>query len=222
MVEQESMDEQTAGPDDADSAQYTGAGDHGETTLSDDVPIGKGAPRIAASGECEEAGALLGIAISLGPELSNDMVRLLVRVQNDLIDVSADISTLYHGDRPDNAAIRIDQTYLDRLERACDYFSAELPPPQSVVVHGGTTSAATLFHARTVVRRAERTTQVALEQERMNPLTGTYLNRLGTLLLILARQANVEHGDSLWQPGLSAELEDTELWEALPSPDSEE
>jgi len=216
------MDEQTAGPDDADSAQYTGAGDHGETTLSDDVPIGKGAPRIAASGECEEAGALLGIAISLGPELSNDMVRLLVRVQNDLIDVSADISTLYHGDRPDNAAIRIDQTYLDRLERACDYFSAELPPPQSVVVHGGTTSAATLFHARTVVRRAERTTQVALEQERMNPLTGTYLNRLGTLLLILARQANVEHGDSLWQPGLSAELEDTELWEALPSPDSEE
>lgn len=216
------MDEQTAGTDSAETATFTGAGDHGETTLSDDVPIGKGAPRIAASGECEEAGALLGIAISLGPEMSNDMVRLLVRVQNDLIDASADISTLYGGEHSDNGVVRIDQAYLDRLERACDYFSAELPPPDSVVVHGGTTSAATLFHARTVVRRAERTTQVALEQERMNPLTGTYLNRLGTLLLILARQANVEHGDSLWQPGLSARLDGTELWEALPEPSPEE
>lgn len=216
------MDEQTAGTDGAETATFTGAGDHGETTLSDDVPIGKGAPRIAASGECEEAGALLGVAISLGPEMSNDMVRLLVRVQNDLIDVSADISTLYGGHHSDDGVTRIDQTYLDRLERACDYFSAELPPPDSVVVHGGTTSAATLFHARTVVRRAERTTQVALEQERMNPLTGTYLNRLGTLLLILARQANVEHGDSLWQPGLSAALDDTELWESLPEPSPDE
>src|SRR5699024_2077883 len=147
MVEQDAMGEQTAGPDDADSAQYTGAGDHGETTLSDDVPIGKGAPRIAASGECEEAGALLGVAISLGPEMSNDMVRLLVRVQNDLIDVSADISTLYHSEEASESVTRIDQGYLGRLDRACDYFSAELPPPESVVVHGGTTSAATLFHA---------------------------------------------------------------------------
>lgn len=203
------------------AATYTGAGDHGETTLTDQVPVGKGAPRIAASGECEEAGAILGLAISLGPEMSNDMVRLLVRVQNDLIDVSADISTLYSENKPDEAVVRIDDEYLARLERACDYFSAELPPPSSVVVHGGTTSAATLFHARTVVRRAERTTQVALEHERMNPLTGTYLNRLGTLLLILARTANVEHGDSLWQPGLSAELDGTELWEPLPEPDYE-
>src|SRR5699024_1391406 len=135
---------------------------------------------------------------------------------------SADISTLYHNEDSSELVTRIDQGYLSRLEQACEYFSAELPPPESVVVHGGTTSAATLFHARTVVRRAERTTQVALEQERMNPLTGTYLNRLGTLLLILARQANVEHGDSLWRPGLSAELQDTELWEPLPELNPEE
>src|SRR5699024_6220096 len=115
-----------------------------------------------------------------------------------------------------------DQGYLCRLDRACDYLSAELPPPESVVVHGGTTSAATLFHARTVLRRAERTRQGAMQQERMSPLTGTYLNRPGTLVLIIARQANVEHGDSLWRPGLSAELQDTELWEPLAELNPEE
>jgi cob(I)alamin adenosyltransferase len=35
----------------------------------------------------------------------------------------------------------------------------------------------------------------------MNPLTARYLNRLSDLLFILARYANREQGDVLWQPG---------------------
>jgi cob(I)alamin adenosyltransferase len=64
--------------------------------------------------------------------------------------------------------------------------------------------AAHLHIARTVVRRAERSTWAALDTYHggMNSLTATYLNRLSDLLFILGRLANKDAGgDVLWQPG---------------------
>jgi cob(I)alamin adenosyltransferase len=71
------------------------------------------------------------------------------------------------------------------------------------VLPGGTPGSAYLHVARTVVRRAERSTWAALAEHRetMNPLTATYLNRLSDLLFILARAANAAVGDVLWVPG---------------------
>jgi cob(I)alamin adenosyltransferase len=74
---------------------------------------------------------------------------------------------------------------------------------RSFVLPGGTAGAALLHAARTVVRRAERTTWAALQAhgDTMNPLTAQYLNRLSDLLFILGRQANSAGGDLLWKPG---------------------
>ena len=47
-----------------------------------------------------------------------------------------------------------------------------------------------------------RTVEVVNEDE-LNVLAVTYLNRLSDLLFILARYANREHGDVLWVPGLT-------------------
>ena len=94
-----------------------------------------------------------------------------------------------------------------RLEAACDEYNERLEKLRSFVLPGGTPGAALLHVARTVVRRAERSTWAALEVhgETMNPLTAHYLNRLSDLLFILARVANTARsggaGDVLWQPG---------------------
>ena len=74
---------------------------------------------------------------------------------------------------------------------------------RSFVLPGGSPAAALLHVARTVVRRAERSTWAALEAhgDSMNPLTAQYLNRLSDLLFILARRVNEPDGDLLWKPG---------------------
>ena len=68
---------------------------------------------------------------------------------------------------------------------------------------GGSIEASHLHLARTVSRRAERSTWAAIDMYHggMNQIAATYLNRLSDLLFILARVANKEIGDVLWQPG---------------------
>jgi cob(I)alamin adenosyltransferase len=74
---------------------------------------------------------------------------------------------------------------------------------RSFILPGGTPGAALLHLARTVARRAERSAWAAIEAygDSVNPLAAKYLNRLSDLLFILARAANSERGDVLWQPG---------------------
>ncbi len=197
----------------APSATYTRTGDGGSTALGDRSRTAKADLRIAAYGDCEEVSAALGAAIAYGSSLPDPVITLLVRVQNDLLDLSADLCNPIEP-ASDALALRIDRHYVERLERACDHFNEQLPPLPSFLLPGGTASAAPLFQARTAVRAAERTTCAALAEhgDAMNPLVGCYLNRLSSLLFILGRLANAEHGDTWWQPGLTG-YQDLELWE---------
>ena len=158
-------------------------------------------PRIAAYADANEANAAIGAAIALGG-LAEEVVTVLTRVQNDLFDVGADLATPVVED-PEYPPLRVEQSYVDRLEADCDRFNEPLEKLRSFILPGGTPGAALLHQACTVVRRAERSTWAALEAhgETMNPLTATYLNRLSDLLFILARTANKETGDVLWVPG---------------------
>lgn len=180
---------------------YTRTGDTGTTALGDMSRTAKTDVRISAYADTNEANAAIGVAIALG-SLPAEVSAVLTRVQNDLFDVGADLATPVAED-PKYPPLRVEQSYIDKLEGDCDRFLDELEKLRSFILPGGTAGAALLHAACTVVRRAERSTWVALEQygEIMNPLTATYLNRLSDLLFILARTANKEHGDVLWVPG---------------------
>ncbi|MDI3417197.1 cob(I)yrinic acid a,c-diamide adenosyltransferase [Streptomyces luteolus] len=180
---------------------YTRTGDTGTTALGDMSRAPKTDLRIAAYADANEANAVLGTAIALGG-LDEEVVGVLTRVQNDLFDVGADLSTPV-VENPEYPPLRVEQTYVDKLEADCDHFNEQLEKLRSFILPGGTPGAALLHQACTVVRRAERSTWAALEThgETMNALTATYLNRLSDLLFILARVANKEVGDVLWVPG---------------------
>jgi cob(I)alamin adenosyltransferase len=180
---------------------YTRTGDDGTTALGDMSRTAKTDARIAAYADANEANAVIGVALALGG-LPEPLVTVLVRVQNDLFDVGADLATPVVPE-PKYPPLRVEQSYVDRLEAECDRFLADLEKLRSFILPGGTPGAALLHQACTVVRRAERSTWAALAEhgETMNPLTATYLNRLSDLLFILARTANKERGDVLWVPG---------------------
>ena len=180
---------------------YTRTGDDGTTSLGDMSRTGKNDPRLKAYADVDEANSSLGVAIA-GGGINAQIVALLTQIQNDLFDVGADLCTPV-VDNPAHPPLRITQSYIDFLEKACDKNNATLEDLRSFVLPGGTLAAAHLHVARTVARRAERSTWAAIDMYHggMNPLTATYLNRLSDLLFILARVANITEGDVLWKPG---------------------
>ena len=132
--------------------------------------------------------------------LEGDVDRLLTRVQNDLFDVGADFCTPVVPD-PEFPPLRIEQAYVDRLERWCDHYNEGLPTLRSFILNGGTPTAAHLHVCRTVCRRAER--RVLACGDEVNAECVRYLNRLSDLLFILSRGAilAVSGEEPLWQPG---------------------
>jgi cob(I)alamin adenosyltransferase len=184
---------------------YTRTGDDGTTALGDMSRVSKNDRRLVAYADVDEANSTIGVVVAT-PGLDPELAALLTRIQNDLFDVGADLCTPVVAN-PEFPALRVEQEYIDRLEAACDHYNEQLEPLHSFVLPGGTVVASHLHVARTVVRRAERSTWAALAEhgDSMSPLTATYLNRLSDLLFILSRVANrLEHGgagDLLWKPG---------------------
>ncbi|HEX4814049.1 MAG TPA: cob(I)yrinic acid a,c-diamide adenosyltransferase [Nonomuraea sp.] len=178
---------------------YTRTGDDGTTALSDTSRAHKTDPRLAAYADVEEANAHLGLALSYGT-FPADLTALLVRVQNELFDVGADLSTPV-AEHPEFPPLRVEQSYIDRLEEQCDRLNAGLRPLRSFILPGGDPGTAALHVARVTVRRAERSTWAALQaHDDMNPLTAKYLNRLSDLLFIACRVAHAGN-EILWRPG---------------------
>jgi cob(I)alamin adenosyltransferase len=180
---------------------YTRTGDDGATRLGDMSETSKTDLRLLAYADVDEANSQIGYAIALGG-LESDVVAVLTRVQNDLFDVGADFATPV-VDNPESPPLRVEPAYIEQLERWCDHFNEPLEKLRSFILPGGTPVAAVLHVARTVVRRAERSGWAAYSEHgaSMNVLAIRYLNRLSDLLFILARYANLERGDVLWQPG---------------------
>ncbi len=187
---------------------YTKLGDSGETHLGDMSRVSKVHPRVEAYGTVDELNATLGVAL-LQPDLPEKVAGWLQRVQNDLLDLGADLSVPGAspdgdgaGSGTDRPRLRVTAQYTEWLEGACDEVNATLAPLRSFVIPGGTPASAHMHICRTVCRRAERRA-IAVEDGGANPEVVRYLNRLSDLLFILARAVN-EGAEPLWDPGAHA------------------
>ena len=183
---------------------YTKTGDNGTTALGDGSRVSKTDVRLEAFATVDEANSQIGVVLSLSNLIDSDVAEILERIQNDLFDVGADLCTPVVTD-PKLKPLRVTEDQIKYLENKTDVFNTPLNPLRSFVLPSGTYASAQLHVARTVVRRAERATWLAIEayQEQVNVLTAQYLNRLSDLLFVLARYLNRSHGDKLWVPGKS-------------------
>jgi cob(I)alamin adenosyltransferase len=185
---------------------YTKTGDAGTTALGSGERRPKNDPRIETYGTVDETNSAIGIArlaTSADPALA-ELDAMLLRIQNDLFDLGADLCTPDRGEPLGYEPLRIIEPQVTRLEADIDLLNAELAPLRSFVLPAGTPAAAHLHLARTIARRAERLL-VALMADPAEPVSAPalkYLNRLSDFLFVAARYANHKaDGDVLWVPG---------------------
>jgi cob(I)alamin adenosyltransferase len=183
---------------------YTRSGDAGTTALGSGERVAKHALRIAAYGTVDETNASVGMARVHLAGGDSGLDAMLLRIQNDLFDLGADLCVPDRGEKLDHEPLRISDAQVKRLEQEIDQMNAELKPLRSFVLPGGTPAAAALHVARTISRRAERlmVELAAVPDEPVSAPALKYINRLSDFFFVASRHAN-DHGksDVLWVPG---------------------
>ena len=182
---------------------YTRTGDDGTTGLAAGPRRAKHDLRVAAYGTVDEANSAIGIArLHTGGAPAVDA--MLLRMQNDLFDLGADLATPETGKPLPYEPLRILAGQVARVEADIDALNAGLEPLKSFVLPGGSPASAYLHLARTIVRRAERlaTELAGRPDEAVNPEAVKYLNRASDFLFVAARVLNDSgKADVLWVPG---------------------
>ncbi len=170
---------------------YTKTGDDGETGLFGGSRLSKDDLRIEAYGTVDELNAVLGLARACKPAAEID--ELLGKIQRQLFVIGAELAS------PDGSVQGMKPTgtpEIADLEKGIDRFEAQLPALEQFILPGGTSLASQLHLARCVCRRAERRLIAPLREQKNDSPKAVlvYLNRLGDLLFVLAREANRSAG----------------------------
>ncbi len=170
---------------------YTKTGDAGTTALFGGTRVAKHHIRINSYGTVDELNSWIGMLRDQNLESSD--LEMLISIQNDLFTLGAMLAT-----DPEKATLKSGKDRLDipliqkadirKLENAIDKMNEELPPMTHFILPGGHQSVSSCHIARTVCRRAERMTSLLHENEPVDELILTYLNRLSDFLFILARK----------------------------------
>lgn len=166
---------------------YTRSGDKGETSLIYGKRVAKNDLRVEAYGTCDEANAMIGLALSFLERKSfkdkSVIVQQLSHVQTILFHVGAELATPTDKDVP----WKLKEEHILQLEKLIDKWDEQLEPLQNFILPSGIEAASALHIARTVTRRAER---LAVAIDQVNPLVVAYLNRLSDYLFVAARYVN--------------------------------
>jgi len=172
---------------------YTRRGDAGQTDLFGGERVGKDALRVAAYGDVDELNASIGCAAASGSDPAlEDALRT---IQSALFDLGSSLATPDPAHRQKAGIAGIVATDIEALEHLIDRLEEKLEPLKTFILPGGSPAAAAFHLARTVCRRAERTTVrlASVEGESVEETSLRYLNRLSDLLFVLARHENARN-----------------------------
>lgn len=174
---------------------FTAKGDTGTTKLFDcpeGVRLLKANRIFDVLGGVDELNSFVGWAravaerVSFGDGERTRFLAALEMVQQDLFIIQAELG---------GGTLRLSDDKVTALEETIERFANAFPPIHSFVIPGATELGALLDVSRAVARRVERL-YVAERQQRTGAsiAIAAYLNRLSSLLYVLARYANHAHG----------------------------
>jgi len=169
---------------------YTGAGDDGSTGLIGEGRVPKHHLQPEAFGTVDELSSSLGLARALCDH--EDIQDTLLRIQRECY---AMMSELAAAEGVQKQFRTISDAHVTRLSDDVREYGARVNIPREFVVPGDTVVGAALDVSRTIARRAERTVSLLIEKNLVsNPAIVAYLNRLSSLLFVLARYCDLGGG----------------------------
>ncbi len=159
---------------------YTAKGDDGKTTLHGQA-IEKDSIVFDILGVLDELQTYLGVCKSTSPI---ELTELLINLQNNVFKIQAEVAT-----KRQFIAIK----NVQHLEECVDKYGAEIQINSFILTSSNSTSAH-LDYARALARKAERAFYVYLKDvnTKGNSTSLKYLNRLSSLLFVLAKQYDTE------------------------------
>ena len=166
---------------------YTKVGDQGQTCFFGCGMVEKSDPRIEALGALDELNSVIGLTLCF---VEDERLRaMMTKIQNDLFTVGADLAG---SELAADTLPRITDEHVQEVEALIDGLEEKLGMPKKFILPGGTISSSFLHLCRTITRRAERQLVAVKATLKLNHTILCYVNRLGDLLYVLARQANKE------------------------------
>ncbi|KAG0231888.1 hypothetical protein BGX31_005335 [Mortierella sp. GBA43] len=177
------------------SMLYTRTGDKGNSSLYNGERRPKTDSIFEALGAVDELNSSIGIAHHYCKKSANGLDEQLIEIQCNLQDIGSNIAT----PRNDASETQLrnttfDEGHVDKLEGWIDDLDSRLPPLRNFVLPSGGESSIFLHQARSICRRAERTTIPVVESQVADETVLKYLNRLSDYLFAAARLAAKHDG----------------------------
>jgi cob(I)alamin adenosyltransferase len=168
---------------------YTGMGDEGNTSIGN-RKVRKSDSLISAIGEIDELNSVVGLAAANITD--GHVLDILKGIQNELFIVGAELSSSYNGTFSPKR--KIGEETIKDMENVIEEYGKKIGKLKSFVLPGGTIGAAYLHNARTVARRAERSLVGAEPESKIDKHLIKYMNRISSLLFVLALYINKSEG----------------------------
>lgn len=174
---------------------YTKTGDKGSTSLFGGTRVAKHHIRINGYGTVDELNSWIGLLRD--QEMDVHFREILITTQDKLFTVGAILAT-----DPEKAQLKsgkdrlniplISMADVEQLENEIDIMNETMPPMTHFILPGGHTTVSYCHIARTICRRAERMVSLLHENEPVDSMVLTYLNRLSDYLFVLARKLSYD------------------------------
>jgi len=184
---------------------YTKTGDKGTTSLYGGTRVPKHNLRIEAYGTADELNSYIGLIRD--QKVDNRSSKTLIKIQNEIFTLGAMLATPPDKEKLKSGKERLNIHKISKddilfLEKEIDHMDQSLPQMTNFILPGGHQTVSFCHIARCVCRRTERLVVNLHEQEPIDELILTYLNRLSDYLFVLARKLTIDNQatETPWVP----------------------
>ncbi|MDD5547632.1 MAG: cob(I)yrinic acid a,c-diamide adenosyltransferase [Candidatus Pacebacteria bacterium] len=158
---------------------YTGKGDKGKSFVCHQT-MAKTSAGMEAMGELDELNSLIGLIRS--QKAPADIKNILKAIQENLFLIQANVARMVFKEK--FAVPVLNKDIVKKMEKVIDLYAGKLGTQKGFIVSGENELSAWLDYARAVARRTERS---ILGLKKADAVILAYLNRLSSLLFVLAR-----------------------------------